>query len=261
MKTLVTGAGAGLGRFLAEYFDAEYRLTRANAAMTLAAARRCRSPLRIIHAAFPRPGVGSAAEIVQTLNDTTRFTEQVAALRCTWFHFISSIDVYPRDGGGMQTENTPVALGCQANAYGFLKLCCEAIVAQRQRRHSILRCSALLGQHMRPNSLWRLLYEARPVLTLSPLSRFNYVSYASVGRFVEACEEHNAVGIYNLASSRSIGLAEIARRGAKRVKWGRHRYDAGTTRNLKARGVLPELGATSLKVVQDFERENRTETI
>jgi nucleoside-diphosphate-sugar epimerase len=99
------------------------------------------------------------------------FTRALLQTRPSHFLFLSSVAVYGE-------ENTN---------YKLSKLLCENMIRDYTDNHSILRCSAILGPDMRPNSLIKILYGLEDQLTLSKESTFNYVLQSDLLEFVNTC--------------------------------------------------------------------------
>ena len=69
-----------------------------------------------------------------------------------------------------------------------------------------------MGPAARPNSLVRILTGERCTLTLSAESRFYYTLHRDVSEFIRTAIDRNLTGIYNVCSSESVALGDVARR-------------------------------------------------
>ena len=227
MQALVSGAHSGLGKFLAEYFNADaYDRASGSAPAT--------SYDTIIHCAFDVRRTVPVEEEAQYQHNTLGITQALLSIPHQRFVFISTVDVaQPHD------------------RYGKSKLAAEALVNAHAARPLILRPTAMLGPYMRPNSLTRILSGENPKLTLAANSSFNYVLHSDVAAFIA---KNPPAGIYTLASSGNITLEELCRHFGKTAQFGDYRYDVGSHDNHPAATILPAFGRSSLACVENYLR-------
>lgn len=110
---------------------------------------------------------------------------------------------------------------------------------------------------MRQSSLLKLVEDPHPVLTLHPSSVFNLILYPDILSFIEIAFMRRETGIFNLVSSSSIGLAEIAKILGKDVTFGDYRYEVGNISNRKAVQFCSALNKSSEDVLQEFVAQRR----
>ncbi|MBI3298555.1 MAG: hypothetical protein HYZ75_10355 [Elusimicrobia bacterium] len=224
--TLVTGAASGLGAYLsAELEGAPWRRGESFPA----------AAGTIIHcAANARRAAGPAQRAAQR-EDNVGLTERLLALPHERFVLVSTVEA-----------------AAPASDYARDKREAEALAAARGRRPLILRCGALLGPGMRPNSLTRLA-EGRP-LTLSGDSRFAWVLYSQVRDFLAAALDRGLEGTYNLVPRRTATLAEAAAALGLAPAWGGHLYISPEADGSAARAVCPAFEREALENAVAFVR-------
>lgn len=246
MKLFISGTGSGLGRHLLE---------------TLGGVGW--DPLQepmppgdrevIIHSAWPPAPPKLADDLAAYTESTIELTRRLLEVPHRKFIFISTCEVYPLRGHS-GAEDEPIKLEDVRNLYAYCKLMAEAAVRARARSWLILRMVGLLGPTSRPNSLIRVLRDQPCQLTLTAQSRFYYTLHRDVSAFVRAALDRNLTGIYNVCTSDSITLGEVAQRFARKVRWGGFTYDIARLDNRKIAAIFPILKKTSLQVVEEFLR-------
>lgn len=249
---LVTGAASGLGRYLHESLGGE-GLTRANAGEVIGRLRRTGADV-IIHAAFNPAKEIDGGSLYEYLRDNLFLTEEIASIPHKKFIFMSTVDVYAKDGR-THTEDEDIDVNPANGLYAMTKLMSEAIVRKRSADYLIIRASALLGKYSRKNSLIKILENDGAELTLSGGSRFNYVLHSAILEFIETAVETGLGGIYNAASTGGITLGEAAAIADRRVRFGSYEYDGGNVSSGKIAAVCPAFRKSSADVAREFIRE------
>ena len=107
----------------------------------------------------------------------------------TKFIYISSLAVY--DEGYSNYKST--------------KLYSESIVEKKSDNFLIVRVPAMLGVDIRPNSIWKILNEKKPQLTLHQDSTFNYVLHSDVLDYILS----GVSGISDFISDENITLGKV----------------------------------------------------
>jgi nucleoside-diphosphate-sugar epimerase len=244
MKLLITGTASGLGRHLIETLGGApwNRQLRSSPE---------RHPDVIIHSAWPARPPTTAEGLGAYVEDTLELARRLTEWPHRKFIFLSSSEVYPLAGhsGG---EDEPIAVEAIRNLYGACKLMAESIIRTHGRNVLILRSTGLLGPTARPSSLIRLLREESLQLTLAPASSFYYLLHQDASAFLRLAIAQDLIGIYNLSSSGSVTLGEVAERYGKRVRWGDYVYQAGPIRNRKIADVFPAFRKTSWEVIEEY---------
>jgi nucleoside-diphosphate-sugar epimerase len=237
----VTGVNSGLGRYVYEKIG-RFAFTRDTTPEELEIIKNSKIDL-IIHCAFGH------------MEDNVALTKKLVSFPHKKFIFISSIDVYPKDGN-KHREGELIGADSAKEEYGVTKLMCEDIVKKHCKDYLIIRPSALLGKYSRRNSLIKIIEDKKCSLSLSGKSRFNYILHSDALDFIKFAAQKNVQGIFNLTSSTNITLSQIADTLGKKVKFGNFLYDAGDIDNGKACSIFPSFGKTSKEVITQFIKEN-----
>lgn len=250
---LITGTRSGLGRHLHERFGGTVW--------------RRDTPEEGKRESLRRSGIGvvihcasNSARRVDTENayayysDNVCLTDELTRIPCRKFIFVSTVDVYPKDSA-VHHENETIELDRGQNVYALTKLFSEAIVRSRCANFLILRCAGLLGAHIRPNNVVRMLDDRPCVLSLASTSEVNYVSHSDVAAVISRAIELDTQGIVNVASASNTTLREIASAIGADVKFGTYRYDVGHVSNERATAMHPGLLRPTLDVVRAFARD------
>lgn len=190
----------------------------------------------IVHCAF-----NSAKHITQEsafayFDDNVLLTKRLTAIPHKKFIYISTLDIYPRLGRPIQ-EDDPLDLSGLTGLYAASKLFSEACVRELTKNHLILRPSALLGTHMRANTTYRCLCEPHTQVFLSADSRYNYVLNTDIAEFVANGIKEDLCGVFNLASTGTVRLGDVAEALELDVRFGDHVYDIGPIDNRRAADV------------------------
>lgn len=252
IRALVTGANSGLGRFLTQALKAT-ALTRETDLEALRKEAEAKPFDLIVHCAVNHQREPSDEAIYRFLNDNVLLTQTLTQIPHRKFVLISSIDVYGQ-APIKHHEDEPLKLYDDKNAYSQCKIFNEAIVKKACSRPVILRPSALLGVHSRPNSAIRIIQGLTDTLTLAPDSEFNYVTHAQIFEFIQCVMQHDLEGTYNIASSTNITLSTLADTFKKSVQFGTFKYETGLIDNSKAAAILPSLKQSSLDNLLDFAK-------
>ena len=255
MRILTTGTLSGLGKHIHEKFGG-LGWTRQLPVETREEIKRKGVDV-VIHCAFNSRQSVDSDGLYAYLADNVLLTEEIVSIPHKKFVFISSVDVYPRQGGA-RSEDAVIDVNAVRGIYGITKLMSEATVRQRCPDYLILRCVSLLGEYSRKNSLIRIIEDEPCTLTLSGDSRLNYVLHSDVSDFIRFAMKHDVQGICNVASVENVALATVAGMLDKQVDFGAYRYDVGKIDNSKVLSILPALRKTSKDVVTQFVRERVT---
>lgn len=251
-KLVITGAGTGLGRFLYENLGG-LGVTRSTVDADLQRLGLFGAEV-IIHCAFNRSRDASASSMYGYVNDNVLLTAALAAVPHDKFIYLSSIEVYPKNGA-LHSETESIGMDAINGLYGAAKLMSEAIVTRMSANPLILRAAGLVGGYSRRNTVIRLLEDDEPELTLSPDSSVNCVLYEDVLAFLKEAMRRDIKGVVNIASSSNATLEEIAAHLGKRPRYGSWRYDAGRIDNIKAASMSAGFAGTSMDVLSRFMSE------
>lgn len=251
MTILVTGASSGLGRYLHECYGGvgvsrESPVAELNITQPLEA---------IVHCAFSSNRGGSAAQLYRYVDDNLLQTLALTEVPHRKFIYISTVDVYPKDGK-VYFENTEIADLEHLDVYSMTKLFAESVVQNRCSDPLILRCGLLLGKYMRNNNLLRLIRGDSQPLTLTRDSGINCVLYSDILEFINLALKAEIGGIFNAVKSDTVSLGELAERYNSNARFGQFRYLPTGASNRKISEICGVFRETSLEAVERFLREN-----
>ncbi|MBL96650.1 MAG: hypothetical protein CMF52_02445 [Legionellales bacterium] len=248
-KFLITGSRSGLGKYLFNRFGG-FEWHRGTPEETIREAEAYASTV-IIHCAFNSNLSLATENLYQYISDNLLFTQRLVSIPHDKLIFVSTVDVYPKDGS-THTEEEIINPDEVGNIYGVTKLMSEAIVNDQCENPIILRCSALLGNDSRPNSLSRMLSEKSKKLTLTSDSSFNYLLHNDLGDFVDQAVRSDLSGIFNLVSTENVTLDKLSSDLDLTPEYGSYRYDVGDITNEKAVSIFKQIDRTSLEVVEHY---------
>lgn len=246
-KLLVTGAASGLGAALHRALGGT-PMTRATPWTEIEAGAPYDA---ILHCAFGSQKRVTPASAHAYLDDNVLLTERLARLPHGKFVFVSSIDVYPAPRQGAR-EDDDYDLARLAGPYPLAKLFSDALVRARCANHLILRPASLLGSAMRPSTTLRMLTERAPRVFLHPDSRFNFVLHEDIAAFVARALAEDIRGVFNVASTDSVRLGDMAERLGLAATFGEHVYDAGNVANAKIAALEPAFRRSSAETLNRF---------
>ncbi len=250
MSVLVTGNQSGLGKYLFRRLG-DRGLDKSTPGRGRLLERGAEV---IIHCAYNPIRSLNTDNLMEYVEDNIMLTRELTVSPHRVFILISTVDVYPKDGRSHREDET-LPVGGFDGLYPIAKLISEAMVIRRCANYLILRCSALLGRDMRPNSLTRIVSGQGRGISLTRDSRCNYVLHRDVGDFIEYALEHSVLGIYNVAALESITPGEIAERLGRRVRFGGYRYDAGNPGTAKILKIFPSLARTSWDSIREYLKD------
>lgn len=204
----------------------------------------------IIHCAFNSLKVITNQNVYDYIQDNLFLTKEIISSPHKKFIYISSVDVYPKDGK-KHFEDEIIDVNSIKSIYAITKLISESFVSKFCKNYLIIRPTAFLGKYSRSNSLIRIL-EKDCKLSLSANSRFNYILYSDVFNFIKYSIENDLKGIYNISSRENITLKEVVSLLDKKVKFGEYFYDVGIIDNQKIASLYPVFRNTSKEVILRF---------
>ena len=232
-KVLVTGAGSGLGKYIASNVEC-VALTRENSEYVF---RKHQHFDVIIHCAFNASK--NTNSYYKILEDNIFLTKRLCSLSHNKFVFLSSIDIYREED----------------NLYKTTKLMAESIVRELATSPLVVRASAIIGPTMRKNSLLRILDDDKPTLSLSENSTFNYVLQSDILSMIQVSASNNYSGIMDFVASRNIRLKDVAKHFSKTVSFGDYLYETPVISNRCLQEKFPTSWYTSLGNIERFIKE------
>jgi len=250
-RILVTGSQSGLGKYLLENLPNTIGFTRKTKINFISRF----SINTIIHCANNKATNIQSPDLYKYLNDNILLTHNLVKIPCKKFIYISTVDVYPKDGK-VYDENKIINIEKIENLYGLTKLMSEKIVIRYNRNYLILRPTALLGPYMKPNSLTKILKNNYIDFNLAGESKFNYVLYSDILRFIKYALKENTSGIFNLASRGNLSLLEIAKElGKEDVPFGDYVYNIGNIDSSKINAIVPYFNKNTKRLLKKFKEK------
>ncbi len=220
MKILITGTRSGFGAFLANDWFREghdvTEFTRDSEINDLV----YDDPYfdLIVHCAWDQSRSVVINSLPTIYANNVELTQKLLRVRCERFVFMSTVDVYPAMSGRYLAE--------KFSLYALQKLMCEEFV-KRKPSSTILRCSSLIGPTMRKNNLIKAMVDHNPVLTVTPDSVFNCVSYYDVAKFIDTVFLESISGTFDVVSADSVRISDICE--SNNVTWGSFQYKCPDT--------------------------------
>lgn len=105
---------------------------------------------------------------------------------------------------------------------------------------------------MRPSTTLRMLTERAPRVFLHPDSRFNFVLHEDIAAFVARALAEDIRGVFNVASTDSVRLGDMAERLGLTATFGEHVYDAGNVASAKIAALEPAFRRSSAETLNRF---------
>lgn len=250
MKILTTGVKSGLGRFLHEQLGGLGLYRNSD----IFKEEHLKLIDVIIHCAFnPRKIVDSQSQY-SFLQDNILLTHRLASLPHKKFIYISSVDVYPKNGKKC-SEDDYINIETIDSLYGAFKLFAESIIVNNCKNLLIIRPGLLLGKYMRKNNLLRLITEEDSALSLTEESTFNGVLYSDILSFIEIAVHNDLTGIYNAVSNDNITLEKLAADFGRNVSFGNFTYTTPPISNKKITGVCKVFSKSTTSVIEELLKE------
>lgn len=240
-KVLVTGHKNGIGRYIYEYF-----VKQGN---DVVGWDRGEEPKieevdLIIHCAFNSDTDVTTDTLGRYVEDNILFTKKLVEIPHSKFVFFSTQEVYNTE----ETKEDAILDIEGLGLYPISKLMSESIA--KTENSLILRCASLVGKYARKNTLRAIVEDKNPVVGLDSASMFNYIAYKDVLEFIKIAWEKGYEGIYNLASSDSMSLSEVADTFNKEVVFGEKHRILFDMENTKVREVYSAFRKTSKEVLE-----------
>lgn len=252
MNILITGSNSGLGKYLHKNLGG-MGFDRNTSSEERERIKKEGADV-IIHCAFNSSKEINSDSLYDYIEDNILLAKELVKLPQKKFIFISTIDVYPKDGK-VHSEDEAIDVNSVEGLYATTKLVSESIVKRQCPNYLILRCGALLGKDSRKNSLIKIIEDKECVLTLSGNSKFNYVLHSDILEFIKFSIKKDIRGLYNAVSSESITLSEVAKIIRKKVSFGNYLYDAGEILNEKITSLVPSFKKTSKETISQFLKQ------
>lgn len=250
---LTTGVRSGIGKYLHERLGG-IGLHRANRASVLSELRAS-GVQTIIHCAASAGSTVASEKFPQFLDDNFFLTDELLALPHRKFIFFSTVDLYPKNNL-LHPEDEKINVDAVEGAYALSKLVSETMIARSTPNFLILRPVSLVGTDARPNGPLRILRGQETELTLTADSEFNCVLHEDILRFIEMALEKDLQGIFNVASSETMTLRQVADFAGRKIRFGSYRYRVGKIDNRKIAGLHSVFRRGTRETLERFLKES-----
>lgn len=254
VRTLITGTGSGLGRFLVKSFSGSL-FDHKRIKSELEYHRRRRYDC-IVHCGFDTRNELYAKELYPYYQSNFRLLEKLLSIKHKLFVFISSVAVYPNDHADCK-EDDVIHLKDQVSIYGYAKLIAEQIAIAQATSSLILRPVSIVGPEARQNNIMKVLQNEKASLTLKPDSRYNLVSQEQIAQFIQFAYHNEITGIFNVGATDTATIEEIATAVGCRSTFGKHLYEVPTISTKKVRERCTFFDRGTLDIATEIALANR----
>ena len=240
MITLVTGCNSGLGKYISESIKC-IKVTRSNR-KSIIQTYKTKGVDLIIHCAFGGQGGFSQNEVqdyFKYVDDNILFTKELTEIPHKKIVYISSLAVYEKEYMN----------------YKHTKLYAESIINTLGNAPLILRCPAMLGKHMRPNNVYKLIKDKNCKLSLTKNSSFNYILHSDILDFILFSYNWLIKGIIDFTSSKNITLEAIVEILNAEPEYGHYTFNTPLISNDKLIEHNSKLNKTSKEVFNQFIKQ------
>jgi len=234
-KIIITGAGSGLGKFIAGLDVDCVEMTRSNREKVINTFYNKNSTV-IVHCAFNNSI--NIDDYYKYLDDNILLTKELTQIPHKKFIYLSSINVYREEW----------------SAYKLSKLFAESIVKNHATNPLILRSGAILGRTMRYNTFLKILKEKSPNLSLSGESSFNYVLQEDLASFILEAIDKEIIGTYNFTSKGNITLKELSTLFESHPQFGNYVYDTPEIDNGDLEKYCRSANKTCIDIIEEFRK-------
>jgi dTDP-4-dehydrorhamnose reductase len=228
LKILVTGTNSGLGKYINNILPNSIFLNRKNRKTIIKSREEYDI---IIHCAFNTKNAGrkDVKDVFSYIDDNILLTNELTSIRHKKFVYISSIAVYDE----------------LISPYMQTKIYAESIVQNKSNNPLIVRCSSLLGRHMRKNTLTKIITEEKPKITLAKNSTYNLINHEDVLNFISDSCKKKVSGIFDFVASDYLVLEEICNYLNAKVEYGNYIFATNRTSNSNLINTFPKYNKSS----------------
>lgn len=222
MKILISGTSSGLGKFL--YQNIESTKFKRNKDIIKKYQKKWDV---IIHCGF------YAGNEKEKLKSNFLWSKIITQLESKRYIFISS----------------SIVLAKKKNSYAISKIQSEKIF-RKKKNYTIIRLASIIGLPMRKNTIFKILFNKKPIVGLSANSKYTFVSYSEILNFIELCINKNINGTFNFFRKDVITLKQISESFNKHVEFGRINFRCVLGDNRKALKYCNFLKQSSLQILK-----------
>lgn len=240
---LISGTSSGLGKYLFEELG-DYSFQR-NISKRC---KPCEYINTIIHCAWDTKQTEKTSYYyVQNAIDIAL---ELLSIPHNQFIFISSIDVYPKNGK-LWTEYDEIDTREICGIYALTKYIVEQLVLERATNPIILRPSILLGKYTTGTMKTLARSITSENIRTSTWSEYNFVRYEDVLEFINYSKD-KLTGVFNFTSRKNVKLHELIPMSSPDDKFI---YKAGNISNMKAACFVENLNLTSYEIFKKWKKQ------
>ncbi len=235
---LVSGTSSGFGRYLSEEIpslkykrnDDTYRYFQVKT---------------IIHCAWG----GDVSKPAEYITNAINLVEKLIKIPHEQFIFLSSIDVYPKNGE-LWTEYDEIDPREICGIYALTKYAVEQLVLKTATNPLIIRPSILLGPYTQ-GTIKTVATGSLSDMRTSTWSDYNLVLYSDILEFIRYSKD-KLTGVFNTTSRKNVKLHELIPMSSPDDKFV---YNAGNISNMKAACFFENFNRTSREVFQIWKKQ------
>ena len=146
--------------------------------------------------------------------------------------------------------SSSIVLAKKKNSYAISKIQSEKIF-RKKKNYTIIRLGSIIGLPMRKNTIYKILFNEKPIVGLSANSKYTFVSYSEILNFIEMCIDKNINGTFNFFRKDLITLKQISESLNKHVKFGRINFRCVLGDNSKTLKYYNLLKQSSLQILKN----------
>ncbi len=225
---LITGTKSGLGNFLSKKLNC-YKFSRKK---NISNYQNKKWDL-IIHTGFFRNG-DNIDEVLNCLD----VTYKISKLNSKKIIFISSMHIHDKKN---------------LTLYKKAKQFCE-LFFDNKKKHYIIRLGSIVGNGMRKNTIYKILFDKNPKVSVSRKSKYSFVSYNEVLKLILNVIKQSKTRVINFDRQNPIRINKIAKHFKKKVIYGNFVFKSSNIKKYKKNQFLKIINdKSSLDILDEFK--------
>ena len=204
---LISGTSTGLGKFLVKKFNA-ISFNRKNRISKY----QNRNWSLIIHCGFYN------GESIQKTINCIKLSYELSVLKSKKRIFISSSLIYKKKDKSLYTQS---------------KRICELFF--KKKNDYIIRLGSIIGKEMRENSIYKIIFKAKPKITLTQNSINSFVSYDEVFELIKLFIKQDKIKCTDFYRTDFKKIGSIAKKLGKKVQYGSYHFNCA--KNIKTKKI------------------------
>lgn len=246
-KILISGTSSGLGKYLAKKFNA----TKLNRKKISKKIKNTNWDL-IIHCAF-NSKTYDLDNFQQYFRDNILLSYSISKLKGKKI-FLSTTQIYENNNINKRKE-VDVIDEKELSLYPLSKLICEKFFSSNDL---ILRLGSIVGKSMRQNTIVKLISVKKPKINLDSKSKFSFISYEEIYKFILVLVKLKKKGIYNFLRTDFCNLKKIQDSffKNKKVSYGKYNFNATYASNNKSSKIFNTRKLSSIDILKKIFSKN-----